>query len=360
MGGICNARKMQDTKVIRTRDLSTPSGPLTLTVMGFGGAPLGNMYAAISDADADATLDAAWDQRLRVFDTAPQYGVGLSEERFGRALAKRSRGDYVLSTKVGRLLRDCRPGESPPSHFLNTPWRTFDYDYSYDGVMRSHEASLGRLRQGRVDILFVHDVDVMSHGSRDASNARVRELFDRGGYRALDELRAAGVVRAIGAGVNEWEVCETLLGLGNFDCFLLAGRYTLLEQDALTSFLPLCERRNVGIFLGGPFNSGILATGPVTSAMYNYAPAPPDILDKVRRINAVCQAHGVRLVEAALQFVLGHPAVKTVIPGANSPKQVRDNCALLDTPIPATLWSDLKGEGLVRADAPVPGSTATR
>ena len=349
--------------MLSTRDLATPTGPLPLTVMGFGGAPLGNMYAAISDKDAGATLDTAWNEGLRVFDTAPQYGVGVSEERFGRALAARPRRDYVLSTKVGRLLRDCRPGEAPPSHFLNTPRRTFDYDYSYDGVMRSHEASLDRLGQDRVDILFVHDVDVMSHGSREASSARVRELFEpggRGGYRALEELRAAGVVRAIGAGVNEWEVCETLLGLGDFDCFLLAGRYTLLEQEALTSFLPLCERRNVGIILGGPFNSGILATGSVAGAKYNYAPAPPDILERVSRIDAMCQAHGVRLIEAALQFVLGHPVVKTVIPGANSAEQVRNNRALLDTPIPAELWSDLKSEGLVRVDAPVPAGAGAR
>jgi D-threo-aldose 1-dehydrogenase len=204
-----------------------------------------------------------------------------------------------------------------------------------------------------VDILFVHDVDVMSHGSREASNARVRELVDRGGFRALDELRAAGAVRAIGAGVNEWEVCETLLGLADFDCFLLAGRYTLLEQEALTSFLPLCERRNVGIVLGGPFNSGILATGAVPGAMYDYAPAPPAILARVRRLDAMCQVHGVRLIEAALQFVLGHPVVKSVIPGANSAGQAWANRQLLDRPVPGSLWAALKAEGLVRDDAPV-------
>ena len=339
--------------MLSTRSLSTPTGPLPLTVIGFGGAPLGNMYTAISDDEAAAALNAAWDEGLRVFDTAPQYGVGLSEARFGRALAARPRNEYVLSTKIGRLLRDCRPGEAPPSHFIDTPRRTFDYDYSYDGVMRSHEASLGRLGLDRVDILFVHDVDVMSHGSREASDARVRELFDRGGYRALDELRSAGIVRAIGAGVNEWEVCETLLGLGDFDGFLLAGRYTLLEQDALTSFLPLCERRNVGIILGGPFNSGILATGAVPGARYNYAEAPPDVMARVARIDAVCRSHGVRLIEAALQFVLLHPAVKTVIPGANSADQVRGNLALLEKRIPPGLWSDLKQEGLLRSDAPI-------
>jgi D-threo-aldose 1-dehydrogenase len=192
----------------------------------------------------------------------------------------------------------------------------------------------------------------MSHGSREASNARVRELFDRGGYRALEALRASGAVRAIGAGVNEWEVCETLLGLGDFDCFLLAGRYTLLEQEALSSFLPLCEKRNVGIILGGPFNSGILATGAVAGARYNYAEAPPAILERVARLTAICHAHGVRLIEAALKFVLGHPVVKSVIPGANSVEQVRANLALLDANIPSGLWADLKDQKLVRADAP--------
>jgi D-threo-aldose 1-dehydrogenase len=338
--------------MLPTRDLATPTGPLPLTILGFGGAPLGNMYAAISDGDAAATLDRAWTAGLRVFDTAPQYGVGLSEERFGRAIAAWPRGEYVLSTKVGRLLRDCGPHERPPSHFIDTPWRTFDYDYSYDGVMRSHDASLRRLGQQHVDVLFVHDVDVMSHGSRDASNARVRELFDRGGYRALEELRAAGAIRAIGAGVNEWEVCETLLERGDFDCFLLAGRYTLLEQDALSSFLPLCEKRNVGIILGGPFNSGILATGAVAGARYNYVEAPPAILERVARLTAVCEAHGVRLIEAALRFVLGHPVIKSVIPGANSVEQVRANVALLDANIPSGLWADLKDQKLVRADAP--------
>jgi D-threo-aldose 1-dehydrogenase len=184
----------------------------------------------------------------------------------------------------------------------------------------------------------------------------VRELFDQGGFRALEGLRRTGAVRAIGAGVNEWEVCETLLDLGDFDVFLLAGRYTLLEQEALDSFLPRCVAREVGVILGGPFNSGILATGPVPGARYNYAPAPPDILSRVARIDTVCRAHGVRLIEAALQFVMGHPAVKTVIPGANSAGQVRQNLALVRSPVPASLWSDLKAEGLLRPDAPVPAA----
>jgi D-threo-aldose 1-dehydrogenase len=339
---------------METRKLRAGTGHIDVTVMGFGGAPLGNLYTAISEETAAATLDAAWDAGIRVFDTAPQYGFGLSEDRFGRILSRRPRDEFVLSTKVGRLLRDCGPEEVPRINFIDTPSRTFDYDYSYDGVMRSHAESLKRLSQERIDILLVHDVDAFTHGSREASDRRVRELFDRGGYRAIEELRSSGVVRAIGAGVNEWEVCEKLLGLGDFDCFLLAGRYTLLEQEALDSFLPLCQERGVGIILGGPFNSGILATGPIPEARYNYAPAPPDILARVSRIEAVCIAHGVKLIEAALQFVLGHPAVKTVIPGANSPEQVKANLLLLNSRIPPALWSDLKAEGLLRSDAPVP------
>jgi D-threo-aldose 1-dehydrogenase len=339
---------------MKKRQLRGSSATVDLTLLGFGGAPLGNLYVAISEAQAQATLDAAWEAGIRLFDTAPQYGFGLSEERFARALSGRPRSEFVISTKVGRLLRDCAPEEVPQINFVDTPSRTFDYDYSYDAVMRSHEASLKRLKQDRVDILLVHDVDVFTHGSREASDARVRELFDKGGYQALLELRSAGSVAAIGAGVNEWQVCEKLLRLGDFDCFLLAGRYTLLEQEALDSFLPLCVKRNVGIILGGPFNSGILATGPVSGAKYNYSPAPPDVLAKAARIEAVCKAHGVRLIEAALHFVYGHPAVTTVIPGANSPEQVKANVALLEARIPTALWSDLKSEGLLRADAPVP------
>jgi D-threo-aldose 1-dehydrogenase len=343
--------------MIQARTLRAGSGQIDVTTMGFGGAPLGNLYTVIGEETAKATLDTAWAAGVRVFDTAPLYGFGLSEERFGRALSRRPQEEFVLSTKVGRVLEDCAPEEVPQYNFFDTPSRTFRYDYSYDGVMRSHEESLRRLKLGRVDILLVHDVDVFTHGTQEASDRRVRELFDQGGYRAIEELRSAGTVKAIGAGVNEWQVCEKLLGLGDFDCFLLAGRYTLLEQEALDSFLPLCERRDVGIILGGPFNSGILATGPIPEARYNYAPAPPEILARVARVEAVCIAHGVKLIEAALQFALGHPAVKTVIPGANSPDQVNTNMLLLKSHIPPALWSDLKSEGLLRADAPVPGES---
>lgn len=341
---------------MRTRQLRARPGALDLTELGFGGSPLGNLYSAISDDEAAATVEAAWDAGIRFYDTAPSYGFGLSEERLGRALAGRPRDEFVLCTKVGRLLEDCRRDEVPDLGFVDTPSRTFRYDYSYDGVMRSHAESLKRLDQERVDILLVHDVDAFSHGSREAADARVRELFDADGYRALAELRSAGVVSALGAGVNEWQVCERLLGLADFDCFLLAGRYTLLEHDSLASFLPLCLERDVGVILGGPFNSGILATGAVPGARYNYAPASPDVLDRVARIEALCQAHGVRLAEAALQFVLAHPAIATVIPGANGPGQVAANLELLRADIPSALWSDLRDARLVPAKAPTPTS----
>ena len=342
--------KASDTVVLRE------SRPLTLTRMGFGGAPLGNLYREVSEADAQAALQAAYDSGIRYFDTAPMYGLGISERRFGEAFRRFGRDGALLSTKVGRLLEDCAPGDVTPTAFVGVPPRRIVFDYSYDGVMRSHQASLDRLGVEAIDILLVHDVDVFTHGSREASDARVRELFDRGGFRALDELRSAGQVKAIGAGVNEWQVCEKLLGLGDFDCFLLAGRYTLLEQEALESFLPLCVARDVGVILGGPYNSGILATGAVEGARYNYAPASPAILDRVRRIEDVCAGHGVRLIEAALQFVMGHPAVRTVIPGAASAAEVEANTALLSRRIPDGLWADLRQAGLLRPDAPTPAA----
>ncbi|MGI9389416.1 MAG: aldo/keto reductase [Boseongicola sp.] len=328
--------------------------PVQLTRMGFGGAPLGNLYRKISEDDAQAALQAAFDAGIRYFDTAPQYGLGRSEGRFGKAIKRFGRENVILSTKIGRLLFDCEPHEVTPEAFVDVPQKRIVFDYTYDGVMRSYDASKERLNLKSADILLVHDVDVFSHGSQEVSDAKVRELFDGGGYRALTELRASGEISAIGAGVNEWEVCERLLGLGDFDGFLLAGRYTLLEQEALTSFLPLCEKRDVGIILGGPYNSGILATGAVAGAKYNYADAPEDILGRVRKIQAVCDAHGTKLIAAALQFVLGHPAVKTVIPGAVNSAEVAANVTLLETPIPDVLWSDLRAEGLIRSDAPLP------
>ncbi|MCK7611747.1 aldo/keto reductase [Roseibium sp. CAU 1639] len=344
---------------LKSRPLNARTNrPIHLTEMGFGGAPLGNLYRKVSEEDAQAALQTAFDNGIRYFDTAPQYGLGRSELRFAEAIRRFGRDNICLSTKIGRLLIDCTPEEVTPEAFVDVPQKKIVFDYSYDGVMRSYEASRERLGVANADILFVHDVCAFSQGSQEASDARVRELFDDGGYRALTELKDAGEIAAIGAGVNEWQVCQKLLGLADFDGFLLAGRYTLLEQDALESFLPLCEKRDVGIILGGPYNSGILATGAVPGAKYNYTEAPPDILERVRRIEAVCNSHSVPLIAAALQFVLGHPAVKTVIPGAVNATEVEANIALLKTNIPAGLWSDLRTENLIRPDAPLPSETS--
>ena len=288
--------KASDTLLLNRRTAT----PVTLTRMGFGGAVLGNMYRKISEEDAQGALQAAFDAGIRHFDTAPQYGLGRSEMRFGEALARFGRDNIVLATKIGRLLLDCEPDEVTPETFVDVPQKRIVFDYTYDGVMRSYEASRKRLGVANSDILHVHDVCVFSQGSQEKSDAKVRELFDGGGYKALVELRNAGEISAIGAGVNEWQVCEKLLGLGDFDCFLLAGRYTLLEQEALDTFLPLCVKRDVGIILGGPYNSGILATGPVEGARYNYALAPEPILEKVRKMEAVCAAHDTPLIAAAL------------------------------------------------------------
>ncbi|TPO10080.1 aldo/keto reductase [Mesorhizobium sp. B1-1-5] len=328
------------------------NGGITFTELGFGTAPLGNLYRAISDEDANATLEAAWATGCRYYDTAPLYGLGLSETRLNPFLRGRKRDDYVLSSKVGRIMRVAPPDQRTGiGKFFETPSRREVYDYSYDGVMRSFEASLERLGVDRIDILFVHDVDIFTHGSKEASDARIEE-FMSSGYYGLLSLRDQGVIKAFGGGINEWQVAQTLAERGDFDLFLLAGRYTLLEQEALESFLPLCQKRGIGIVLGGPYNSGVLATGPKPGAFYNYSEAPKEILDRVARIEAVCKRHNVRLIEAALQFPLQHPSVVSVIPGGQRRAEVESNRALLDTKIPAALWADLKQEGLMRADAP--------
>lgn len=328
-------------------------GGLTFTELGFGTAPLGNLYRAISDYEAEAILDAAWAGGVRYYDTAPLYGLGLSETRLNRFLRGKPRDEYVLSTKIGRLLRACPPGERDGfGKWFDVPARKEVYDYGYDGVMRSLEFSLERLGVDRVDILYAHDLDVFNHGSQAVLDAKIDELM-AGGYKALLKLRDEGVIRAFGAGVNEWQACQTMAERGDFDIFLLAGRYTLLEQEALHSFLPLCEKRGIGIVIGGPYNSGILATGPVEGAFYNYDPAPQDIRDRVGRIEAVCKAHGVPLIAAAFQFPLRHPTVLSVIPGGQSVAQMHANFEVAAAAIPPALWADLKAEGLMRPDAPV-------
>jgi D-threo-aldose 1-dehydrogenase len=322
-------------------------------LVGFGGAPLGNLYQEFPDEQARATVRAAYDAGMRLFDTAPLYGHGLSEHRIGEALRWLPRDSYVLSTKIGRLLRP-KPAEQLDGGLFKRilPFEGV-YDYSHDGVMRSVEDSLHRLGMDRIDVLLIHDVDVWTHGSQEAFERRFREAME-GAYRALDELRSAGAVRAIGIGVNEIRPSEMFARAGDFDCFMLAGRYTLLEQKPLDGLLPLLEEKGIGILLAGPFNSGILATGAVEGAKYDYAPAPPEVLDRVRRIEAVCWRHGVPLPAAAIQFPLAHPVVSSIVTGAVAPHEIARNVELMTARIPADLWAELKHEGLLRDDAPVP------
>ncbi len=325
----------------------TSSGArISFGTLGFGSAPLGNMNRALSEDEADATLAAAWSSRIRYFDTAPLYGHGLSEIRLGRAL--RSKSGFVLSTKVGRLLEPCAPGEETSGIFKDVPHVKVRFDYSYDGVMRSYEESLARLGRDRIDILLVHDVDGFTHGGPAQSEARIRELIDSGGWRALSELRRSRAVSAIGAGVNEWEPCAKLLELVDPDLFLLAGRYTLLDQSSLP-FMDSCTHRGVGVIIGGPFNSGILVGKP----SYNYSAAPPDIVSRARALESVCKSYDVPLAAAALQFPLGHPSVVSIIPGAQSTDEVRANEKLLTFPVPDALWEELKAMKLIDARAPI-------
>ncbi len=326
---------------------------VTVPVFGFGGAPLGNMYTFFDDDQAEAAVRAAYDSGMRFFDTAPLYGHGLSEHRIGRALRWLPRDNFVLSTKIGRLLKPQSPEDVDGGLFQKVLPFEVIFDYSYDGVMRSVEHSLARLGMHRIDVLLIHDIDIWTHGSEDARLAQFRTCMDSG-YKAMAELRDAGVVRALGAGMNESQACEDMARAGDFDTFLLAGRYTLLEQGALDSFLPLCAEKNIHLMIGGPYNTGILATGAVEGAYYNYQPAPPEIMDRVRKIEAVCARHKVRLASAALQFPLGHDNVAAIIPGARSSEEVEENKEIFEAAIPSAFWAELKDEDLIRADAPTP------
>jgi D-threo-aldose 1-dehydrogenase len=327
------------------------NGGITFTELGFGTAPLGNLYRAISDAEADAILETAWEGGVRYFDTAPLYGLGLSETRLNRFLRDKPRDGYVLSSKVGRLLR-VAPEHEGQGKWFDVPSRVGVYDYTHDGVMRSVEFSLERLGVARIDILYVHDLDVWTHGSAEVLEGYMRTFLDSG-HRALVALRDQGVIRAFGAGINEEGPAEHIARHGDPDLFLLASRYTLLQQPALESFLPYCESRGIGVVIGAPYNSGILATGARPGAKYSYEDAPEEVLERVRRIEVVCARHGVRLVDAAFRFPLRHPAVVSVIPGGQGVAEMVSNLAAERAEVPDALWADLKAEGLLRTDAPV-------
>lgn len=338
------------SRPLLVRQFRSRSGAdLKFSALGLGTAALGNLYRAQSDENATAAIQTALRGGVGYFDTAPLYGAGLAERRLGTALRGADRGSYILSTKAGRLLRAVPHGQSNVgANWVDVPSREVVFDYSYDGFMRSFEFSLERLGVDRVDILLCHDIDVMTHGSAEASAQRTREfLSPRGGYQALETLRRDGVVKAIGLGVNEWQVSQTIAEETDVDLFLLAGRFTLLEQEALKSFLPLCHKRNMGVIIGGPYNSGILASGAVSGARYNYDDAPRAIMARVRLLEFICASHGVRLKDAAIQFPLLHPATVSVIPGGASPAEVQDNIDAMNAVIPPALWSDLCNEGLI-------------
>jgi D-threo-aldose 1-dehydrogenase len=329
--------------------------PFEVTTIGMGCAPLGELFVRVDDATAEATLQAAWDGGIRYFDTAPEYGLGLSEHRVGRFLRLRPRNEFLLSTKVGRLLHAPRDVAKYRKVFW-TGGLDFDYrfDYGYDAIMRSMEDSFQRLGLNRVDVLLIHDLDVFTHRSQLQVDAHLTQLLT-GGWQALAELRASGMIGAIGAGLNDAGMMLRLLETTDLDFFLLAMRYTLLEHATLDVELPRCVEKGVGLVIGGVFNSGITATGAVAGAYYNYAPATPEIMQRVARIEAVCRHHNVPLPAAALQFPLGHLAVAAVIPGAFSPAQVAANIEAVRHRIPVDFWAELKREKLIRADAPTPG-----
>lgn len=328
---------------------------LTVTELGAGLAPLGNLYRTISDEDARETLDAALKYGIRYFDTAPYYGFGLSEQRARDAL--RDRNDIVISTKAGRLLKPAPHVDTAAERHGFVSPMPFEpvFDYSYDGILRSHEQSLQRLGFGRIDILLVHDIGKLTHGENHSE--RLAQLVDGGGTRALQRLRDERTVSAIGLGVNEVDICLELMDRVKLDVLLLAGRYTLLEQGAIDQLLPRCVADGVSVVIGGPFNSGILAAGPSdASARYNYGSAPPEIRERANRLEAVCAAHGVPLAAAALRFPLAHPAVAAVIPGFASADEVRAGVAHFQAPISDALWADLRSEDLIDPRAPVPSA----
>jgi D-threo-aldose 1-dehydrogenase len=314
-----------------------------VTRLALGAAPLGNLFEPVSDDQACATVDAAWEQGIRSFDTAPHYGLGLSERRLGEALREHPRDQYTLSTKVGRLLRPKQgQGGDDLAHGFAVP-ATHErvWDFSAYGVRTSIEESLTRLGLDRIDIVYLHDPD--DHEEQAFGSA----------YPELERMRAEGIVGAIGAGMNQTRMLDRFVRETDVDVVLLAGRYSLLDQTGLTFLLPDAARRGVSVVVGGVFNSGLLAD-PKPGASFDYAPASTELLSKALRFKTVCKAHGVPLRAAALQFPLGHTAVTGVLVGARSEVEVRDAAAMAELEIPGELWAALRAEGLLPWDAPLP------
>jgi len=310
-----------------------------LSALGLGTAPLGGLYSPVSDDAAMRVVEAAWGHGMRVFDTAPMYGNGSAERRLGAVLRSKPRESFVLVTKVGRLLRLPATPQGEDAYYKGTPPERPVFDFSHDGVMRSLEESLARLGLDRVDILHIHDPD--AHEAEAMSGA----------YRALARLRAEGTIRAIGAGMNQWQMLARFAEVGAFDCFLLAGRYTLLDQSALPVLMPTCARRGVRILAAGVYNSGLLAD-PRPGAKFNYDDAPADLLARAQRLDAVCRSHGVPLKAAAIRFPGLHPVVASTLTGARSVAELDETVAMSRVEIPPALWDDLRAQGLLDPAAP--------
>ena len=327
-----------------------------VTAFGLGTAPLGDLFEPISEEQAQRTIQAAWDAGVRYFDTSPFYGYGKSEHRVGHFLRQQPRHEYMLSTKVGRVFQ----ATANLATFDKGTWANplpFDFvvDYSYDGIMRSFEDSLQRLGLPSIDLLVIHDLDFYFHQNEARVNAYLNQLFTSG-WRALDSLRRQGVIKGVGAGINELGMIPRFLDLVDLDFFLVAYGYNLLTQAMLAEEFSLCASRRVSVIIGAVFASGILATGAVPGARYFYAPASEEIMDKTERIELICKRFNTPLPAAALQFLLSHPVVAAIIPGALAPEHVQSNIALLQQAIPMELWTTLKSEGLIVAEAPTPGA----
>ncbi len=326
---------------------------VAVTQLGLGGASYGELFYKVPEQDAFGAIQAAWDGGIRYFDTAPWYGRGLSELRTGSGLRDHPRADYVLSTKIGRWLKASRDPDYDGAPWLGgTPFEVV-FDYTYDGIMRAYEQSQLRLGLARYDLAVIHDLDHLYHGAGTRYEGYLAQL-GTSGWRAVTELKASGLIRGVGAGVNESGMIPRFLDLVDLDFFLVAMPYTLLRQDVLDTEFPACVTRGIGFVIGAPYQSGILATGPKEGANSNYAAPSPEVNALVSQVQAVCERHGVPLAAAALQFPLGHPSVASVIPGARSAAHVQRNLEVFRHPVPADLWAELKHEGLLRADAPVP------
>ncbi|MFN8637731.1 MAG: aldo/keto reductase [Chloroflexota bacterium] len=326
-----------------------------VTCLGFGGATLGDIRERIDENRSETTIEVAYGAGIGYFDTAPWYGTGKSERRFGTVLGQKPRDSFVLSTKIGRVLK--RPAD--PATFTQERWtwglpHVVHFDYTRDGVLRSYEDSLTRMGLSRIDALLIHDLDAGYHGDEAGVTARLDELDAGGGYTALRELKERGEIGAIGAGINVTGMIPRFLERFDLDFFLVAMPYTLLDQAALDAELPLVQSRGATIVIGAVFASGILAIGPVPGATYGYRAATPDILEKARKIQEICARYDVPLGAAALQFPFGHPAVSAVIPGPNAPEQVRGNLGFMRHPVPADMWAEIKEFGLLHPDASTP------